>query len=1224
MITTASFRNVHQGETIIVCGCGESLNELTQPERFITIGVNDVGRRFQPNYLVVVNPRNQFSGDRFSYVESSQAEYLFTQLNLGLSKENIVKFQLGAYGGTDFSSPDRLHHTQNSPYVALCLAVHMGAKRIGLIGVDFTEHHFFAQTGTHSLAPQLSIIDEQYRRLYQAMKACGVEVFNLSRSSRLTAFPKLTLAAFAQRDESSVAETLVAQAAVTLAEPSLTPNGNGTSRQTVSRATAPAPVSSATLAEPGKSTEVNRVKPRVFGVNYHFITCGDVFGTGLRNAAADLGISYEGALWDDPRLAARIDQFQPDLIFVVHGRRFAQKWKNRFGNYQTAVWLVDEPYEVDDTARWSNVFKTVFVNDPSTLSRHRNAHYLPVCFDSRLHRDKGLPRPHKVGFIGGYNNVRERYLSELAEAGLLSYVVGGPWRSQSLQRLSLGSNILPEKVTELYQQTQVIVNVFREIHHFNRERVPARSLNPRIYEALACGSLVISEERPEVSEVLPDLPTFANARSMAGKLPQFLADEALYQGLLEKSRARLAGHSYADRLAEVLRICLGVDLRLPLPAKEDKDMRLATGAVDSTAAICGMTPASTNVTTLPGWLSCGEVADVSLGETVVISKPPSSEPGSELGLASEQAYEAVELSFELRLDPDAWFIAKIHQANQMDQTTNSYHVVSEPTMSYVAKHHQVLGALSIARGVWQTVVLRRQGQFLEVRVNGAVMVCVPDNQLRSGYCFIGVKGGRAELKAIRLRDLSTVSIDHENELSEAVVKQTNTMSGLTPNAKPPAPGVGCWPFTAMPRRNLVYHVWPVRGTTWQWNLEQLIKRLDIFNGRRLLGIVHDDRSAPAEEVKEFVAGHGFEFIVAQNDERGEAITFPLMMQQVASDDPNEITFYAHAKGVKYEPNVPAPVRRWAEVQYRVALEDWPTIRDHLQRFAMTGCFRRPGRFSAHRNLADWHYSGTFFWLRNAHVFTRDYSAVPQFYGGVETWPGTIFRKEETACLFIDNVRQHPYLQDFWRNMAEGEFRRWESTMRPVPPPADLVQPRPYKGFAEPRMEQIPEEFDWWIGLLLKEQVTRILTIGSRSGGVEWNLAREFFEHGRKIEITAIEKDPTAELVKTFNDAEQHFQQTLKLITADSTAASTKAQLADRYDAVFIDGDHSYRACSSDFRLAKSLNPGLIGLHDIVDSDWHASAACCVSRLWAELTAQYHTQQRAAGEWGGIGVVMLER
>jgi hypothetical protein len=66
----------------------------------------------------------------------------------------------------------------------------MGAKRIGLIGVDFTEHHFFARTGWHILAGQFATIDEEYRNLADALEARGVSVVNLSTESRLTAFRK--------------------------------------------------------------------------------------------------------------------------------------------------------------------------------------------------------------------------------------------------------------------------------------------------------------------------------------------------------------------------------------------------------------------------------------------------------------------------------------------------------------------------------------------------------------------------------------------------------------------------------------------------------------------------------------------------------------------------------------------------------------------------------------------------------------------------------------------------------------------------------------------------------------------------------------------------------------------------------------------------------------------------------------------------------------------------
>ena len=63
--TLAAFQGRHEGESIVVCGCGPSLTELAEPQCFVTIGVNDVGRLFDPNYLVVVNPRSQFKSDRF-------------------------------------------------------------------------------------------------------------------------------------------------------------------------------------------------------------------------------------------------------------------------------------------------------------------------------------------------------------------------------------------------------------------------------------------------------------------------------------------------------------------------------------------------------------------------------------------------------------------------------------------------------------------------------------------------------------------------------------------------------------------------------------------------------------------------------------------------------------------------------------------------------------------------------------------------------------------------------------------------------------------------------------------------------------------------------------------------------------------------------------------------------------------------------------------------------
>jgi hypothetical protein len=1131
MNTLASFSNVHAGGTILVCGCGQSLNQLQRPEEFVTIGVNDVGRKFQPDYLVVVNPPHQFAGDRFRYVEGSQAKFIFTQLDLGLAKENVVKFTLGTQGGTDFSNPDVLHYTQNSPYVALCLAIHMGARRIGLLGVDFTNDHFFGPTGVHSLASQLTVIDQQYRRLYDAARARGVEIYNLSETSRLTAFPKITQAKFRSSTDYTDKKSDLC------------------------------------------NLWIDPAAPRVFMVNYNFLTCGDVFGTGLSNGAKQLGLEHEVALWDDSNLVARVERFRPDLIFVVHGRRFAEKWKGKFNAYKTAVWLVDEPYEVDDTARWSSAFDAVFINDPNTLTRHPNAHYLPVCFDPVRHCDPGANRSQAVGFIGGYNETRNQYLNEMAKAGMLSYVVGGPWKSKTVQQLSIGPKVTPEKTTALYQDTSVVLNVFRDIHHFNGSRIPARSMNPRIYEALACGALVVSEEREEITEVFPELPTFSDSRSLLTTLEKLLANESATRTLLQKNRARLHGHTYADRLAKVLQVCLGWQ----------KESRAS-------------------------WVHVGAAAKTDASGVIELSKLHNDAPGSETGLASNRAYTDVELSFDLWLDDASTFIAKVHQGDQQNQQTNSYHLLVNGEAAYAARHDHVFKRVSIARGAWQPLTLQRSQNNFELRVNGESVVNVADEHIKQGYCFLGVKGGRAKLRNINLVDLS----------SAKTVVRTNGNGTTKPGAQP-------LPFTATPKRNLLYHVWPVNGTMWKWNLDQLLKRVELFNGRRVMSIVHDERSATPDEVQQVVAGHGFEFVIAPNDERGEAINFAEMMRMVASRDANELTFYGHAKGVKYEPDVPQPIRRWSEVQYQVVLDDWLAIREQLQRYAMTGPFKRYGHYKPHHNLADWHYSGTYFWMRHAHVFARDYQSIPQFYGGVETWPGTVFRKEETGCVFVDDLGPshiyHPYFPEFWRT-AEPALKRWQASVRKFPPPRDLVTPRPFKDNTKHPMEQKPEEFEWLLDLLLKENVDRLLVVGSKGGGLEWHLAREFFANQRRIEITTIKRESDASVVEVFRNAEEHFGQQITLILAKESLACVRAQLAPQYTGVFLDGDHGYKGCKADFDLALTLKPRLIALHDIVDSDWHAYARCCVSRVWNELKGRHRTVEKASDEWAGIGVVIL--
>lgn len=97
---------------------------------------------------------------------------------------------------------DGVFHGQNSGFQAIGLAVHLGAKRIVLLGYDMHAPHVNGHTKTHwfgdhpgGTSPK---VYEQMRQdfplLVAPLKARGVEVLNATPGSKLDTFPRKPLA----------------------------------------------------------------------------------------------------------------------------------------------------------------------------------------------------------------------------------------------------------------------------------------------------------------------------------------------------------------------------------------------------------------------------------------------------------------------------------------------------------------------------------------------------------------------------------------------------------------------------------------------------------------------------------------------------------------------------------------------------------------------------------------------------------------------------------------------------------------------------------------------------------------------------------------------------------------------------------------------------------------------------------------------------------------------
>jgi len=136
---------------------------------------------------------------RWDYVRDSLSPVIFSHLaNPGpITREaHLAKINIGERNNPNLDRMDRVDYTMNSPYMAAVIAYQLGAKKIGMVGVDFTQDHFFSNTGTHKLSKHTKNIDQEYLVLRNELERRGVKVANLSPISLLESWPKMDLEGF--------------------------------------------------------------------------------------------------------------------------------------------------------------------------------------------------------------------------------------------------------------------------------------------------------------------------------------------------------------------------------------------------------------------------------------------------------------------------------------------------------------------------------------------------------------------------------------------------------------------------------------------------------------------------------------------------------------------------------------------------------------------------------------------------------------------------------------------------------------------------------------------------------------------------------------------------------------------------------------------------------------------------------------------------------------------
>lgn len=269
-----------------------------------------------------------------------------------------------------------------------------------------------------------------------------------------------------------------------------------------------------------------------------------------------------------------IERFNPDLVFS-YGleylepvfQQFVPAMEERFHRLLQrpgAFFLFDFGFPFDrpvDTATvpylvplqsWDAL---VFCWDREALARVRasgvlKADYLPMAVNPNVFRPPDDPRGSgdtvPLVFVGGPTPERVRFLTPLVTRGLqiYGYDPAGWQAASALSGCYRGEVLERDRLRDIYGRALIAVNV-------TRAHGPS-SLNMRVYEAMACGCLMVTDAKGDAARLFEpgrDLVVYDDEADLERTIDHFLDHPEERERIAAAGRARvLAEHTYEVRL----------------------------------------------------------------------------------------------------------------------------------------------------------------------------------------------------------------------------------------------------------------------------------------------------------------------------------------------------------------------------------------------------------------------------------------------------------------------------------------------------------------------------------------------------------------------------------------------------------------------------------------------------------------------------------------------------
>lgn len=191
------------GGTVLITGSGPSLQQadvdLVRAHAEAVIAVND-SYKLVPDATVLYAADAKWwgwhKGCRDAHQVGAVKYPAFTgRLRYALSRtpyHDVQVLRRGPQSGLTLD-PGKVALGLNGVYQSINVAVHLGATRVILLGVDMHGGHFFGKHPDNS-APPFSLCLQRFATLVGPLQTAGVDVINCTPKTALTVFPCLSIA----------------------------------------------------------------------------------------------------------------------------------------------------------------------------------------------------------------------------------------------------------------------------------------------------------------------------------------------------------------------------------------------------------------------------------------------------------------------------------------------------------------------------------------------------------------------------------------------------------------------------------------------------------------------------------------------------------------------------------------------------------------------------------------------------------------------------------------------------------------------------------------------------------------------------------------------------------------------------------------------------------------------------------------------------------------------